>query len=138
MWSYCDLPQSGVRFQRCDAPTTLDSGASRNDGWGSRNDEKIAPLNLETLPHKATALAATRLAAAMAVFVGGEGGASSRRGFFEGDALLAGGAGQARQLGVKFTLGCGVAFGVCLGAHFFPPFLSLVQCPEHSSETSLD
>ena len=23
VWSYCDLPQSGVRFQHCDAPTTV-------------------------------------------------------------------------------------------------------------------
>ena len=30
VWSYCDLPQSGVRFQHCDALTTLDSGLRRN------------------------------------------------------------------------------------------------------------
>ena len=30
MWPYCDSPQSGVRFQHCDAPYNRHSGASRN------------------------------------------------------------------------------------------------------------
>ena len=55
VWSYCDLPQSGVGFHYCDAPTavipafanygmdpaSIDSGLRRNDGWGRRNDGKI-------------------------------------------------------------------------------------------------